>query len=190
MVKNLPVSAGDSKDTGSIPGSGRSPGEGNGNPLQCSCLKNLMDRWAWQATVHGVSKSCTWLSDWAHTHTHTHIHTIWICYKYWNIYIKILDCLIKKITAIKRRPHGLYPARLLCPWDFPGHNTGVGRHSLLQEIFPTQGSNPGVPDCRWILYHLSHQRSPVKNWYIKIKTKAKRSLRRWNRFLKIAEWTP
>ena len=48
---------------GLIPGSGRSPGEGNGNPLQCSCLENPMYRGAWQATVHGVAKSWTWLSD-------------------------------------------------------------------------------------------------------------------------------
>jgi len=46
-------------DMGSIPGSGRSPGEGNGNPLQYSCLENPMDREAWQATVHGVAKSQT-----------------------------------------------------------------------------------------------------------------------------------
>ena len=53
IVKNPPASAGDSGDTGSIPGSGRSPGEVNGNPLQYSCLENTMDRGAWQATVHG-----------------------------------------------------------------------------------------------------------------------------------------
>ena len=52
-VKNLPANAG---DVGSIPGSGRSPGEGNGNPLQYSCLGNPMDRGAWQATFHGVTK--------------------------------------------------------------------------------------------------------------------------------------
>ena len=52
-VKNLPASAG---DVGSIPGSGRSPGEGNGNPFQSSSLENPMDRGAWQATVHGVTK--------------------------------------------------------------------------------------------------------------------------------------
>ena len=57
-------------------------------------------------------------------------------------------------------PHGLYPARLLCPWDSPGKNTGVGSHSLLQGIFLTQELNPGLLHCRWILYHLSHQRSP------------------------------
>ena len=53
MVKNLPAYAG---DLGSIPGSGRSPGEGNGNPLQYSCLENPMDRGAWWATVHGVAE--------------------------------------------------------------------------------------------------------------------------------------
>ena len=54
MVKNLLASAGDVRDTGSVPGSGRSPGEGNGNPLQYSCLDNLMDRGAWRATGHRV----------------------------------------------------------------------------------------------------------------------------------------
>ena len=54
MVKNMPANVG---DTGSIPGWGRSPEGGNGNPLQCSCLENPMDRGAWGATVHGVAKS-------------------------------------------------------------------------------------------------------------------------------------
>ena len=45
------------------------------------------------------------------------------------------------------------------PWDSPGQNTGVGSRSLLQGIFPTQGSNPGLPHCRWILYQLSHEGS-------------------------------
>ena len=54
VVKNLPANAGDISDAGSIPGLGRSPGEGNGNPLQYSCLENSMDRRAWWATVHGV----------------------------------------------------------------------------------------------------------------------------------------
>ena len=55
---------------GLIPGSGRSPGEGNGNPPQYSCLENSMDRGAWWATVRGVAKSQTWLSGWAYTHRH------------------------------------------------------------------------------------------------------------------------
>ena len=53
----------------------------------------------------------------------------------------------------------LYPTRLLCPWNSPGKNTGVGSHSLLQRIFPTQGLNPVLPHCRQTL-HLSHQGSP------------------------------
>ena len=57
MVRNLPANAGDKRDTGSIPGSGRSPGEGNGNPLQYSCPENPMDRGAWRAMVHGVAES-------------------------------------------------------------------------------------------------------------------------------------
>ena len=54
-------------DLGSIPGSGRSPGEENGNPLQYSCLENLMDRGAWKATVHGAAKSRTGLSGFTFT---------------------------------------------------------------------------------------------------------------------------
>ena len=67
MVKNLPANAGEAKDSGLIPGWGRSPREGNGNPLQYSCLGNPMDRGAWRATVHGVTESDTT------EHTHTHI---------------------------------------------------------------------------------------------------------------------
>ena len=59
MVKNPLDSAGDARDNGSLPGLGRSPGEENGNPLQYSCQDNLMDRGAWLATVHGVTKSGT-----------------------------------------------------------------------------------------------------------------------------------
>ena len=55
--------------------------------------------------------------------------------------------------------------RLLCPWDSPRENTGVGCHAVLQGIFPTQGLNPGLLQCRWILYHLSHQGSPrILEW--------------------------
>ena len=60
MVKNLPANEG---DMDSIPGLGISPGEGNDNPLQYSCLENPMDRGAWRATVHGVAKSQTGLSN-------------------------------------------------------------------------------------------------------------------------------
>ena len=56
MVKNLPAKAGDTRDKGSIPGSGRSPREGNGNPLQYSGLEIPMDRGAWWAAVHGIAR--------------------------------------------------------------------------------------------------------------------------------------
>ena len=63
VVKNLPTNAGDIGDVGSIPGLARSLGVGNGKLLQYSCLGNPMDRGAWQATVHGVTKSQTRLSN-------------------------------------------------------------------------------------------------------------------------------
>ena len=59
MVKNLPANARDLRDAGSIPGLGRSPGGGQSNPPQCSCLESPMDRGAWQATVHRVPESWT-----------------------------------------------------------------------------------------------------------------------------------
>ena len=62
VVKNLPANIGDIRDTGSIPGSGRSPEEENGNLFQYSFLGNPMDRGAWQATVHGLTKSQTGLN--------------------------------------------------------------------------------------------------------------------------------
>ena len=72
MVKNLPASV---RDPGSIPGSGRSPGEGNGNPLQYSCLENSMEGEAWWATVHGVTKGWTQLKL-LHTHAQRVIMTL------------------------------------------------------------------------------------------------------------------
>ena len=71
LVKNPPANAG---DPGSIPGSRRSPGEGNGNSLEYSCLDNPMDRGAWQATVHGVAKSQTRLS----MHATPHISSLYV----------------------------------------------------------------------------------------------------------------
>ena len=62
------------------------------------------------------------------------------------------------VVSNSLRPRGLYPIRLLHPWDFPGRSAGVDCHFLLQGIFPTQGSNPGLPHCRQMLYHLSHSK--------------------------------
>ena len=69
VVKNLPAKAGDIREPGSIPGSGRSPGGGHGNPLQYSYMKNPMDRGAWRAMVHRVAKSQTRLKQLS-THTY------------------------------------------------------------------------------------------------------------------------
>ena len=65
------------------------------------------------------------------------------------------------------RPHRLQPTRLFHSWDFPGKSTRVGCHFLLQRIFLTQGSNPGLPHCRQMLYCLSHQGSLLtpKPWW-------------------------
>ena len=70
MVKNLPAKAGEVRDAGSIPGLGRSPGEGNGNPLQYSYLENPMDRGAWQATVHSGRKKSDTTQVTQHTGRH------------------------------------------------------------------------------------------------------------------------
>ena len=66
VIKNMPTNTGDGRDVGSIPGSGWSTRGGNGNPLRYSCLENLMDRGALQATVRGATKSRTWQSFWIH----------------------------------------------------------------------------------------------------------------------------
>ena len=65
VVQNLPANAGDARDADLIPGLGRSPGEGNGNPFQFPCLENSMERGDCRAAAHAVSKSQTWLSAWA-----------------------------------------------------------------------------------------------------------------------------
>ena len=79
VLKNLAANARHTRDKGLIPGWERFPRGGNGNPLQCPYLGSPMERGAWWATVHGVTKTWTRLRGWmrarAHTHTHTHTHT-------------------------------------------------------------------------------------------------------------------
>ena len=77
-----------------------------------------------------------------------------------SLYIRYKVKSSCSVVSSSLRPHGLWPTRLPCPWDFPGKSTGVGCHFLLQRIFPTQGSNPGLHHCRQTLYHLNHEGSP------------------------------
>ena len=71
VVKNPPANAVDLRDEALVPGLGRAPGGGHGNPLQYSCLENPMDRGVWQAIVHGVTKRRRWLKRFSTAHTHT-----------------------------------------------------------------------------------------------------------------------
>ena len=79
-----------------------------------------------------------------------------------KVYFRSTECfyvLVKSLSRV-RLFETPWLTRLLHPWNFPGKSTGVGCHFLLQGIFPTQASNPGLPHCRQTLYHLSHQRRP------------------------------
>ena len=75
--------------------------------------------------------------------------------------VKVKWMWSRSVVSDSLWPHGLQPTRLLCPWDFPRKNTGVGCHFLLQGIFLTQGSNPGLLHCRQMLYRLCYQESPI-----------------------------
>ena len=127
-VKNPPANAG---DWGLIPGSGRSSGEGNGNPLQYSCLGNPMEIEAWWATVHGITKSCTQLSEW----TTTTIYTLYIYIYIYNIYyryIKLEDSCFTKLccfcctTWISRNYTYIYTL----PPTLTPHATPLGCHRV------------------------------------------------------------
>ena len=89
-------------------------------------------------------------------------HEAWWCERMEQLfYIFSVFYISNHINEHRNRSHGLYPARLFCPSNSPGKNTGVGRHSLLQGIFQTQGSNLGLLHCRWILYHLKTPREAL-----------------------------
>ena len=128
-VKNLPAKVG---DTGSNPESGRSPGKGNGNPLQYSCLGNPMNRGAWWAMVHGVTESDTIEVP---EHTHHLVSIISLHVSFSLRMFSVASVMSDSATSWKQ------PTRLLCPWDPPGKNTGVDCSSLFQGIFLPWGSN-------------------------------------------------
>ena len=81
----------------------------------------------------------------------------WATVRFFNL----CEHSVASVVSDSLQPYGLWPARLLCSWNFPGKNTGVSCHSLLQDISLTQGSNPGSYIGRHILYSLSHQGSPI-----------------------------
>ena len=140
VVKNPPANAGDLRDEGSIPGSGRSPGGEYGNPLQYSCLGNSMDRGDWWAMAHSVAKSLKRLS--------MHNAELWKDYGLWNqtwvhvcVHAKSFQscptlCNHMDHSLPGSSVHGMLQPRLL------------EYHALLQGIFPTQGSNLGLQHCR------------------------------------------
>ena len=78
-----------------------------------------------------------------------------VAYPGFNKQCKQCESESHSVVSDSLQPHGLYS-----PWNSPGQNTGVGSLSLLQGIFPTQGSNPGLPHCRQMLYQLSHKGNP------------------------------
>ena len=108
VKKNPPASAGDRRDTGLIPRSRRSPGGGHDSPLQCSCLQNPMDRGAWWATVHRVTKSDS-IEVTSHTHTHTDTYT--------KLFYSVQ--FSHSVVSDSLRPHGLQHTRPPCPSSAP-----------------------------------------------------------------------
>ena len=91
------------------------------------------------------------------------VSTFWL---WWIMFLQLLLCSCKnfKSESCSVVSDSFWPRGLYSPWNSPGQNTGVS-HSLLQGIFPTQGSNPVLPHCRWVLYQLSHQGSPrILEW--------------------------
>ena len=109
------------------------------------------------------------------------IFEIFFCVCVWHMNVPCV-CLVTQSCLTLCDPM-VWPVRLLCPWDSPGNNTGVGCHALLQGIFPPQGSNPGLQHCRWILYPLSHQGIPGKTYErlcLKSHEKKKASMRMHN----------
>ena len=130
-------------------------GKGNGHPLQCSCLENPRDGGAWWAAIYGVAQSWTQLKRLSSSSSGSLFNRMKVKWKLKSLsHVRLFETPWTIVYSMD----GLYS-----PWNSPGQNTGVGSLSLLQGIFPTQGSNPDLPHCSQIFYQLSHKGSHSKN---------------------------
>ena len=106
-----------------------------------------------------------WVSWWVNLpHLDHNLSSLSFSVVLWHLCLVCMCVLSHSVVSDSLQPHGLKPARLLCPWNSPGKNSGVGCYFLLQGILPTQGLNPGLLYFRWILCHLSHQGSLFRVW--------------------------
>ena len=140
VVRNLPAHVGSTRDVGSLPGSGRSPGEGHGNSLQFSCLGNRMDREAWWASIHRVANSSTqlkWLS-------------MRVCVRIYLtiIYMHMLTlCWVAQLCPALCNPLDYSPPGSSVLGDSPGTNTAMGCYLPFSSPgdLPNLGTEPSLP---------------------------------------------
>ena len=107
--------------------------------------------WPANSSLLGLPK---YIASFPHLKVATQLYLLSLLPSLWSAISWGSESESRSVVPNSLRPFGLYS-----PWDSPGQNTGVGSRSLLQGIFPTQGSNPGLPHCRWIFYQLSHKGS-------------------------------
>ena len=122
----------------------------------------VMDREGWCAAIHGVTRSRSRLSNWTEMYWSIKmIISTFFCERKMPVLACAVLCLVAQSCWTFSEPMDCSPPGSSAHGDSAGKNTGVGCHPLLQGIFPTQVWNPGLLHCRRILYHLSHQGSPL-----------------------------
>ena len=169
-VKNPPANAGDVRDSGLIPGSGRSPGGGHCKPLQYSCLGNSMDRRAWRATVWGwVTKSQIWVTThtcmqqmWEGSSRQGHQHSLWPKVSFHDT-LCLLTYLLEKATA---RPNSWFPAPSESIWtnlSFSKCGWGYSHRSIHHpNVYPTHSRFSSKTRCshlKWCWLFMRHKKS-------------------------------
>ena len=205
MVKSPPANSG---DPGLIPGPGRSSGEGKGNTLQYCYLENPMDRGAWQATVHGVTKSWTLLSDWKMTSpvfttfSRCSLHVVWTLHISAHAALHLIwEVPFRPFFLFKYLFVWLYQVLLAACRIFSGNmqTLNCGIWDLL--VVPWPGIKPGpLALTAWSLSHWDHQGSPSIHFYSKslLQAKLKHQVSRllggfffffcWNNFVSVWNW--